>query len=361
VRRDVCEHSLVSNEQSSFSTIGHKLSRWLLIRPGLLVVTAVFVLVSPVVTIAAVLVDVVFRRRRFGTLRIVAFALWYLLAAVLVQVLAFGIWVGELMETEADSPKTRARNLALIGFWVRLVLRGLRATVNLRIEVDHPEAARGGAVIATRHQSLADVFLPTGIAVAQGSVLRVVLAAGLRREPSLELFGTRTPQYFLARQTSDMDSELAAITDLATNTGDETALVIWPEGALVREQRRVKVLAALDRRDPKQAERARALRHLLPAKIAGLSALLDGAPSADVVIVGHVGYEQLTNPATIWRSVPLERPIVVTMRRYPRAEVPDGLDKRKEWLNDRWDEMDRWIEQNIGSDRVPEVIGEDRE
>jgi len=360
VRLDVCEHAPVSNNRGSLSTRSHKLSRWLLVRPGLFVATVVFVLLFPFLVVVAAVVDVGFRRWRFGTVRILAFALWYLLGAVLVQVLAFGIWLSAPFAGGRDSPASRVRNLALISFWIRLMLRGLRLTVNLRIEADHPEAARGGAVIATRHQSLADVFLPTGIAIGEGSTLRVVLAAGLRREPSLDLFGSRTPQYFLERRSSNMDSELAAISNLAAGSGTETALVIWPEGALVREERRTKVIAALDRRDPEQAERARALRHLLPAKVAGLSALLDGAPEADVVIVGHVGYEQLTDPATIWSCVPLERPIVVTLRRYPRVEIPSGREERKQWLNDRWDEMDDWVERNVSGHSEHEVIGKGR-
>jgi len=350
----------VSNDPGGLSTRSHKLSRWLLVRPGLFVATAVFVLLFPAVVVVAAVVDVVLRRWRFGTVRIVAFALWYLAGAVLVQLFAFGIWLSAPSAAGRDSPKSRMRNLALINTWIRLMLRGLRLTVKLRIEPDHPEAAGGGAVIAARHQSLADVFLPTGIAIAQGSTLRVVLASGLRREPSLDLFGSRTRQYFLERQSSKMDSELAAISDLAAGSGTETALIIWPEGALVREERRNKVIAALDRRDPEQAIRARALRHLLPAKVAGLSALLDGAPEADVVIVGHVGYEQLTDPATIWRSVPLERPIEVTLRRYPRSEIPSDHNDRKQWLNDRWDEMDEWIGRNVGTDSEREMIGKGR-
>ena len=142
-------------------------------------------------------------------------------------------------------------------------------------------------------------------------------------------------------------SEVAALGRLGGCADDTTAMIIFPEGALFREARRDKVLASLDVRDPDQAERGQRLRHLLPARVAGISALLDGVPDADVVIVGHVGFEQLTDPATIWRSVPLQRPALVTVTRYDRASLPVDIDGRRAWLNDRWDEMDSWIDDNL--------------
>ena len=69
--------------------------------PGLGVGLVLAVVMFPV----AVLVDVVFRRWRFGTVRIVGFVLWYLLLGVVIQLGGLAIWVLSLFGTpQSDAP-----------------------------------------------------------------------------------------------------------------------------------------------------------------------------------------------------------------------------------------------------------------
>ena len=320
------------------------LLRRLVTVPTMSIAAVIVIMTLPVTLPIAAVLDVILRRWRFGTVRIVAFAAWYLFIGVLVQVHGAVMWVVVAFGRRSQTERAMTMHYATIRWWIACMMGGLRVTLGLRIEPDHPELLVGPSIVLARHQSLADVFVPTGLSIiGNGTWIRVVLAAGLVNEPSLDLFGHRTPQYFIQRNSSDPRSEVVALTRLARHTDENTVLIIFPEGGLFREDRKESVLASLERRDPAQAERGRHLRHLLPPRVAGFAGLLDGAPHADVVIVGHVGYDELTDPLTVWKSVPLRHPAKVSVRRFIRSEVPDGREARRDWLNDRWDEMDEWI------------------
>ena len=315
-----------------------------MIVPGLFIAAIVVIVTLPVTVVIAALLDVVLRRWGFGTVRIIAFAAWYLFVGVLVQLRGLVMWVLTAFGRNSQTERAMTMQYATVRWWIASMLGGLRVCLGLRLEPDHPELLVGPAIVVARHQSLADVFVPTGLSIMDnGTWVRVVLTSGLVNEPSLDLFGHRTPQYFIERNSSDPRAEVEALVRLAANTDDNTALVIFPEGGLFREDRKEHVLASLEKRDPIQAERGRQLRHLLPPRVAGFSGLLDGAPHADVVIVGHVGFDKLTDPATIWRSVPLDETAKISIRRFDRTEVPSDAEGRRDWLNDRWSEMDEWI------------------
>lgn len=311
--------------------------------PLTVVAAAVVVVTLPLTVLVAAAFDVVLRRWGFGTVRLIAFVAWYLVVSVVVQVVGLVTWLATGFGTRSQTDRAMAMHYWIIVIWITQMRWALRVLLGLRIEVDHPEFAHPPAVIVARHTSLADVFVPTGLALDAGAWIRVVLTSGLVYEPSLDLFGHRTPQYFIERGAKDMRREVEALVRLTDHFDERTALVIFPEGGLYRPERMAQVIASLERKDPAQAARGRELRHLLPPKSVGFSALLDGAAGADVVVIGHVGFHQLTDGRTIWRSVPLAEPARVTVRRFARAEIPDDAEGRKQWLNDRWDEMDDWI------------------
>jgi 1-acyl-sn-glycerol-3-phosphate acyltransferase len=322
--------------------------RRVLIVPVTMLFAVIVIMTLPLTIVPAAVIDIVLRRWGFGTVRILLFVAWYLLMAVVIQVYGFVVWVGTAFGTKSQTAWAMRWQYHIVRYWIVQMLAGLRVIVGLRLDVDHPELLVGPSVVAARHHSLADVFVPTGLSiVGNGTWIRVVLTAGLVNEPSIDLFGHRTPQYFIQRSAADMRSEVEALVRLGEHFDDNTAMIIFPEGGLYRPERKEQVIASLEMKDPAQAERGRHLNNLLPPKSTGFSALLDGAPSADVVIVGHHGFEPLTDPVTIWRSVPLTEPAKVKVSRYRRQDVPDDPEGRKDWLNDRWDEMDEWIQSHI--------------
>ncbi len=90
--------------------------------------------------------------------------------------------------------------------------------------------------------------------------------------------------------------------------GEEDALLIFPEGGNFSESRR---LRAIDRLRGKgmleQAQRAEAMRHVLPPRPGGVAAALEAAPHADVVFVAHTGLEHLSTVADLWDGLPMDQ------------------------------------------------------
>jgi hypothetical protein len=98
-------------------------------------------------------------------------------------------------------------------------------------------------------------------------------------------------------------------------------------------------------------------RHVMPPRPGGVNAFFDGAPDANVIVVGHVGFEPLASIRKLWSVLPLTEPVEVKIWRYDRAEVPEDEEARMAWLYERWRLMDDWIDERLvaraAHDRVP--------
>lgn len=227
-------------------------------------------------------------------------------------------------------------------WWAASVLRAMEATTGLRVEVRGIEALRPGPIVMLcRHASLADSLLSAWAITTLGRMRpRYVLKRELLADPCLDIVGNRLPNYFLDRDAPDSSVELAALTHLSSTMSADDAGVIFPEGTRSSPAKRARALDRLAERDPARAERLRSLRHVLPPRPAGSAALLAGAPSADVVLGWHVGFDGFDTFGGIMRSLarrPL--PVRLCLRRIPRADVPVG-DAFTTWLDDRWLEID---------------------
>jgi hypothetical protein len=128
--------------------------------------------------------------------------------------------------------------------------------------------------------------------------------------------------------------------------GDECA-AIFPGGGLFTAAGLERAVEKLTERGSPQAAAAATYRHVLPPRPGGVTAFLQGAPEANVVIVGHVGFEPLASVRKLWSILPLTEPVAVKIWRYDRAEVPVGEDERMAWLYDKWQIMDDWIDEQL--------------
>ena len=198
-----------------------------------------------------------------------------------------------------------------------------------------------------RHTSIGDAAIP---AVLLGALLgldvRYVVKRELQWSPCIDLVGHRLPHHFVERSTDDNRGELAAIRRVATGLDEHTSVVLFPEGTFhsdARHRRAVERLRSGSR--PELARRAEQLQHLLPPRPAGTLALLDGAPDADVVVLGHLGLERFSSLRAIRRAVPFTAPVRVWLWRVPRAEIPEGVTARVDWLYDQWAALDASIAQ----------------
>jgi 1-acyl-sn-glycerol-3-phosphate acyltransferase len=141
--------------------------------------------------------------------------------------------------------------------------------------------------------------------------------------------------------------EVDRVRRLARGLGARDGVVIYPEGTRFTVERRARAIARIRAGDTPLAARAERLRHLLPPRLGGVGALLDGAPGADVVVIAHHGLDGLRLVSDIWRGGLVGLVLQVRMTRVPRSAVPEGDAARAEWLYDIWQDVDDWLEERF--------------
>jgi hypothetical protein len=85
------------------------------------------------------------------------------------------------------------------------------------------------------------------------------------------------------------------------------------------------------------------MENVLPPRVNGPLALLEGNAEADVVVCAHQGLEGLARITDVWRGELVGRRIRVRFWRRPRKEIPTDHDERVRWLFEEWERVDRWI------------------
>lgn len=281
------------------------------------------------------LADLVRRKRRIPTVRLLSFAVgwaWLELIGVVVTGL---LWtIGRAGDVE--------RHAALQRWWAASLMTWLRTTTGITVVVKGIDALRPGPVVLLcRHASLADSLVSAWVVTSLlGMRPRYVLKRELLADPCLDIVGNRMPNHFLDRHATDSTPELAALTALGRDMADHEVAVIFPEGTRASPAKRDQVLERIAASDPERASRLRALRHLLPPRPAGSAALLDGAAGVDVVLAWHIGFDGLDTFGGMLRHLEHRpAPVRFVARRIPRSSVPSG-DAFGRWLDDRWLEMD---------------------
>jgi 1-acyl-sn-glycerol-3-phosphate acyltransferase len=236
-------------------------------------------------------------------------------------------------------------------WWTGALLTAAHKTLGLRILVEDPLPARvGNVIVLGRHTSIGDAVIPAVLfGHRHGLDVRYVLKHDLQWDPCIDIIGHRIGHHFVDRGDNSARSS-AAIRQVAARLDARGAVVIFPEGTFfspARKERAIERLAAGSR--PDLAERAARLAHVLPPRPAGTLALLDGAPTADVIVMGHTGFERFTSLGAIYRAVPFRAPVRVWLWRVPRAAVPGTDGTRVDWLYDQWERLDASITARLPS------------
>ena len=235
----------------------------------------------------------------------------------------------------------RDAHYALQRWWAARLVDSLGVLANLQIDVSGLDAlAPGPIVICARHSSIADSLLPAWLLGRIGMRPRYVLKDDLLIDPCLDIVGSRLPNHFVDRVPDDNAAELAQLEALARSMGRSDSAVIFPEGMVVTESRRLRAMERIADRDPSRAQRVAALRLMAPVRAGGTAALLRGSPDADLVFVTHLGLDSLRRVGDATRQVPLGEPLRVFVRRVPRREVPTGSGFPA-WLDEQWEIEDR--------------------
>jgi 1-acyl-sn-glycerol-3-phosphate acyltransferase len=315
---------------------------------GIVLETVAFVLVtllSPLLLLAAAAVDLALwlaRRKPWMAVRLLAMLWWFLLGDLLglAQVLAIrAVGLGR------DTPTRRWRLYRLRIRWSSWHLAGVRVLFGLRVVVEGLEQAGDGpVVILMRHASIIDNTLPDAIVGrTHGLGLRYVVKRELRMIPTLDLGGEIIPTYFVRRGSGDTDRELEQLRKLTIDLGDDEGILLYPEGTRMTPRKLARAKQIIAERQPALAERASRFEHLLPPRLGGPLTVLEGAPHADVVLCGHVGFDGFVHVSDVWRGGLLGTEVRIRFWRFPASDVPDTTDGRTDWLYDRWLAVDAWV------------------
>lgn len=320
------------------------------------VLLAILLLASvPVWLPVLTLVDLVRRRFRFPLARFAAFGtLWAWLETL-------GLLVAGILFVAGQS-KNLSANYALQAWWTRNVVRALRPTVGVKIEVEGFNDLGPGPYIALcRHASLADSVMSAWVLADHAHLKpRYVLKKELKLDPCLDVVGHRLPNYFIDRTSANISSELQGIEQMAAGLRDNEVAVIFPEGSRANPLKREKAIAKLLARSPERASRLQKLQHLLPPKPAGASALLAAVPHANVITMWHSGFDGLdTFKGIVHHLARRAIRVHVKITEHHRSTVASG-EAFVEWLDAQWIAMDdavaRQFEKMV-SGRTGEIHG----
>lgn len=329
---------------TTYGVRAEKLRRRLLSIPGLLAVCVAVTVLVPVWLPIAVVADAIRLRVRLPLVRLLSFAVCWSWIEIAGVVRSAWLWCTRRAMSEAA-------NYRLMAWWSGALMGALRITIGIDPRVEGVEAIQAGdAIVLCRHASLADSLLSGWVFSAVAGVgPRYVLKRELLFDPCLDIVGQRVPNHFLDRGAADSSGELEALRRLGATVGPGSVGVIFAEGTRANDNKRRRALDKIAERDPQRASRMAGLRRLLPPRPAGSRAILEGAPTADVVLAWHTGFDGLdTFSGMLERlSKPLP-PVRFVVRRVARGDVPAG-DEFARWLDDRWIEMDAEVDRALSS------------
>lgn len=348
-----------SAETPSFSKPHHdwrigRARRWkrraVTIPAALLTAVLVWVL-SPVLFVVALVADLAegFRRKRW--LRVLGFVMAYLVFEVFAIVSGLVLWVFTGFGVFLHHDWAQRPHRFIQALWARSLLLFVTTFMSTKVRIEGNELASPGPVVAmARHVSMGDAFVPVTILGWNNKlVLRYVLKDDLVWVPAIDIYGHRLPSYFVDRTPKNRDTELAPIRRLAAGIDHNTAGGIFPEGTFRTPKRFERAIARIERSDPERAERVGRLRHLLPPRHGGTLAMLEGAPDADAVIIGHVGFEKFHTFGEILAHLPFDHDVDVKVWRVPRSEIPESEEDQIVWLDNQWLRMDEWIDERMAT------------
>ena len=314
--------------------------------PAVLGAAFAAVALSPLAIVAAAIYDLVRGKRRLPSVRIYLFCLQYLVNDGLEIVAAPWYWVVAGFGTRLTSARSIARHERLQAWSISVLARRAESLLGLVIECDSSVEATlipGRAILICRHVSAFDASLPSLLCQRVGLRSRGVIMAEMLADPGFDLLYARTGSVFIARDNGP--EALARVASLGRDLDRYTAAIIFPEGRLFRPELRDRLLERLATTNPDRHKRLAGLRHVLPPRPGGLSAMLEAAPDADVVVIAHEGLDGVASIRALAAAIPLETRWTVTAWRAPRSEIPTDVDGQAKWLDEQWCRIDAWIDQ----------------
>ena len=85
------------------------------------------------------------------------------------------------------------------------------------------------------------------------------------------------------------------------------------------------------------------MRNVSAPRPGGSLAAIEGAPHADIVMLGHSGFP--TGLRELWRLLPERQIVDVRLWLSKPDHVPAARDEQIDWLFERWRVLDSWIDE----------------
>lgn len=213
-------------------------------------------------------------------------------------------------------------------------------------------------VVAMRHVSTNDVVIgPHLFGWTLGYNLRMVMKKDLLWDPLIEAAGTRCDNFYINRFNHDnMDIEVEGVAQLLRGgpldaDGRVKGAVIYPEGTRHTPSKKKSVLESMERSNSPHLEFAKSLKATLPPRLKGLLALWNGCPQADLVLVGHVGYDEAMDMLAVIRGDVFNTPLSIRMWRLRADEMPKDEEGRVKAIFEKWKELDTWCHEEREAQR----------
>lgn len=305
--------------------------------PAFLLLTAATTLSLPLLLPAAALLSLHPRLR--GALPTLLFVLGYLWCETIGIVCAGWIWL-----RHHGRQRFLDANYRLQSWWANALKVLAERLFRLRFEVSGAESLGGPpAIVLPRHASIADTVIPMVFyAIPQRLRLRYVLKRELLLDPCLDIVGNRLPNFFVDRGGQDSDRARRGVRAMVSDLGPAEGALIYPEGTRFSAAKR----EALRRKYAGQPEMLAQLDRwtsLLPPRLGGTLALLDGNPGRDLLFCAHVGFEGSSHFRTLVNGAWMGAQIRIRFWRVPCTDIPSGREARVNWLFAQWDRMQREV------------------
>lgn len=277
-----------------------------------------------------------------GAVRALLFLLCYFLCETA------GVLVSGWITIRHSHSKTafQAANFKLQCWWAHSLWQAANRLFSLSFHNHGTDALEGpAAILLPRHASIADTVLPMEYyAIPQHRRLRYVLKKELQWDPCLEIVGTRMPNYFVERGSSNSATEVAGVTRLLQEAPPEEGLLLYPEGTRYSPEKHQMLSAkALDGSD--LANQLKRWPDLLPPRLGGCLSLLEANTQHDLLFMAHTGFEGSANFAELMNGNWTHSTVHMEYWRVPFADIPKTPSERREFLFTQWDRMQHTVEK----------------
>ena len=335
-----------------------KVIRRLVLAPFTVLLSVSLVVLFPLLGLALALLGLA-NARGFRALRLLWFAVIWLLAETAALFMCLGLWIASGFGGRRLRSETyRRRHYAVMRWFLDVLYHRAERTFGLRVLVSEPDADLAElaarltrpVIVLSRHAGPGDSFLLVReLLSVYGRRPRVVMKAALQLDPGVDVVGNRLPNVFVRRRQAGEGLFTAQVARLAADLTEADALVIFPEGGNWtpgRWRRGIRRLETAGR--PDLARRARRMPNLLPPRAGGTLAAIAACPAADVVFVAHAGLDRLVSAGDVWRHLPERQTVTARWWRVPFDAVPRSAsqEEQERWLYDWWERIDAWITEH---------------